>query len=898
MKVTQAFTVFQRRLFQSAAVCLAIFLVGGQAASSSAMQPDERDLSPLERWLAKHELHDLTIELLERELARESVGGRRLPIARKLAGKYTARLSQNRFGFDETLAALDSLAVEFPEVVDRGARLEIAFGYYRRARALFDDWIWKGDSGLSRSDVHRHFKALAARVELERTVIDTSPAKPAPTDDGTAAEKGLFLAEGDSPDGAPHVAPPPRQTETRTETQLQADYLLAWALYFQATTSDDETDQRKGLKRAEQAFRGLLLVPNQTKLNELRPEWFSLESRWFCQVLAGAAMVHQALGNEQEADYCFRLLGDPRVPPDIRRLHRVWRFQSMVFASQINEAAAMAANTADEDHAANVDLELWYTVALAGLGRRRTTGEDSGYDALAVTGLAALATEGQWETIDRLLDANDRAIAGTGFFPAWLEGYRQLHIVRNGMRQEGTSLGNAIELLDEALDTAERVVPGLTSDVQFQLRARCRYHLGFSLWLDGRYEAAIEQFRQAAPVLRQTDRESAEHALWMVCLATERLASGDSVWLASLAEAIDEFERRYPQSPKRRDVAFLRMIVNTGRQQPEAALQSLRLIPPEDAGYLLAQRERCRVAHEQWSAATPDDSRRAELAREVVDSAKRVIENAGQSDGNSEIGRTCLFAADVLIHGDPPNPLAADGWLALHQEHSAGDGRADDVAGESQFLNLLVGQAFGDAQRAENAARWLTVHAARPEHRRAGWMELAGILERKIHKEDQAGRAAGRELLIEAADYLQNAVDSAPLGEGVSTDRTGLSALSRLADLQSRLERHEVAYVSYHRLTSADPERVAWQRGLARSAMKLDQWDEAAGLWRSIAASRSAGDNEWLEAKYYLAESLARSELREAARVVEQVRLLAPQMPKAWSERFEELDARIKGQTP
>ncbi len=884
-----------RRWLVAAITTVLLTLLDPNPATGQSMEDTPARLAspaadPLERYLLRFGLEDLLIRQMEGILGQEQDPGQRRQLARRLLQLYDRHSESGGPGLESAAATRDALATEFPDLIDDATRLSIALGTWQRARAGLDRWIWNGNQDRSPTEIHQQFADLVDRAEA---LVARTAAAPQSEQDMVPDESDPGLVLGN--DRRPEIPPTgPERLSARSPLALQAEFLLAWSLYDRALSDQVPESRKADLQRASQIFNRLLRVPAETELTELRPSWFALESQWLCRILIGLGMVSHALGDRLTGDYCFALLGELRVPPQIRQYQRTCRFQSLFQAGQIRSAADLAEDLAENDLAATTDTSLWRVVAMAGLGGRVAAGLPADYDRMSLTGLGELVKQQDWASIDRLFDEFDRAVTGEGFLASWLEGYRQLH----GVAGKPGNLDLAMERLAAAVEQGRGNNPGLTAEQQFSLRARCRYHFGFALYRDHQFEAAADQFHQATTVLDYSDPATAEHSLWMQCQSLEKLSSRNSLRRSSLRAALDEFQSRYPRSGRIGDARFLQMLVQLDGQGPAAAMKALHAIPPDHSSYSRALFELCRLAHQQWAQAELSGDRQS-LAGEVIKAADRfrlAADARGDLEANeSQHVRVCLLAADVLIHGNPPDPAAAREWL-----DRCGDGPSR-TAGHPQllsdwyYLDLAVAGAQGLAPHEPSAARWLADHAFTAAQRRAGLMYLAESMERRAEEPGGlASSAAHRDDAVRQAIELYQQVLATDSGATPSLTVPDLvRARARLAQWQLETGQVAAAHEHFAELVRMDPQRIDWLRGLAGTAMAQQNWNEAAGIWQRIAGGSPAGNEQWLEAKYNLLTCLLELQSPQAGPVWQQAVLLVPEMPEPWSSRFDQLQSRL-----
>ncbi len=873
---------------------------GGVTTIQNPMLRGDEDsgFAKLESYLRRNQLHGLLLALYQDELLRQEDSQERARLANRLSQLYGWSLNNRSDNFEEISSAWDGLARDFPDSIDSRAYVQVAFGHYRRARDEFGKWLREGGDASRRAAVHQQFSELVTRagrlIEKENPATGTAPDN---EDSQSGTERQELVLGVDESSIDPDQENMPQVKTPLSNVAVQARYVLAWSLYYRAMTSSEPARRTEDLNNAVKLFQELLQIPEGTGLTELRPQWFSLDSDWNCRLLTGLGMASQALGQTGESALCFALLGEPRVPATIRHFRDVYQFQSMAFAGQLSEANEFLqtiATTGDR----NVDhSDLWKAAAITGYGAWVHQDLDAAYQSIALTGMRNLVLKNEWSTIDSLLDGSSRELFGEDFFANWLEGYRSLRLAQAGHPNQ---IAMAVVRLRTAVEQTSQLVKFSSSEKQFELRARCRYHLGLALYFDQQLPASVEQFRQAVAVLNHSDRQVAEHGLWMQCQALERIAGDDAGSQVALAASLKEFLQRYPHSPRVGDVLFLQTVQQVRNQQPAEAIRSLDSIPPDDAYYIRGRLELCRMAHQEWSQRDRADVRldesRTDWGQTVIDSASDVIRLSKESPqmvSAAQQVRICLLAADVLLHAASPDREGTEQWLSRAVQLVPPDGMGKELQADWCYLDMEIGKVSSDEARQRAAADWLVKNSVHPEHRRAAWLALAELSEVRFDRErDALSNHAAHERLLEVIGLYANAVAVEP--QSADMPQASIEALARIAPLQQRSGQTQASYESYQRLVQFDSENLIWLAGLAQTATDLEKWSTAAELWRRIAAAVPAGNNTWLESKYGVVRCLVELDRESALQVLQQTRLLVPEMPEPWASKFSQLAARVE----
>lgn len=890
---------FVIRCLVVAYLCSATVCCWGQAdstasiatANSDAVGQTVNDRLALKNYLKSHELYQLYGELLEEELLGNTDENARKATATELAKLYAWQLNTRPGRFESLSTRLDELAREFPQAIPLATQINIGYGRYRQAKKVFEDWIWDRRNPELTSQVESRFvnvvqRATDALARFEQELQDEQ------------LNPGLR-----------------RELETGVS---QFRYLAGWARYYRGIAMNDPERSNTLLLAAEQDFLDLLEVADSDVLIRMSPQWWSLNSDFTCRLLLGLGMTNQALERAEKAEFCFNLLTESRVPNSIRESQRVWRFHSFIFPDQIEQADLLVrkwepnllVRTGPNREVAD-DIPLWSAVTIAGISRVRfarnnpenSSKNDGGKTSqnLVRVGLMGLAKANEFLLMDEIHARYPGVtVKGDDFFARWMHGYSILKLATDQTKnssvessqtvgiERSANLSQAIEQLNEALRSAANIDP--------VFRARCRYHLGFAEYSARNFEQAADQFDRASTVLRSLDPALAEHAAWMQCQSLHRLASMDAELNQSLAFALNEYQKRYPNSPNASKAAFMQVMVQLDNQSGDQAIATLSAIRPGEANYTKALYEICRLNHQAWSQTT-DDEARQQSAMATLKAAEKYTEEVGVSTAstNEKYIRICLFAADTEIQSS--NVEGAQAWLARTVDLMKSNQTAPELESDFQFLQLNLASLRGDRADESRAAEWLLLNASQKNHLRAALVSRARLLDQQL-KESAAGDAAADQRLFDSViDAYQRLVeDFSSDDEYWVKDPVALTALLRLAELYAASGNAKEAKACYETLHQVSSRELAYLLGLARSEMVLQEYELAAKRWRLIASGLPVGHDSWLESKYNLVKCLMQTQTDKARSVLQQTRLLVPDMPDTWATSFDDLEQRLTEQ--
>jgi len=611
--------------------------------------------------------------------------------------------------------------------------------------------------------------------------------------------------------------------------------------------------------------------------------------------LLGLAMTCQAADKSPEADFFFNLLTENRVPDSIRSSHGVWRFHSFIFPGQNQQALDYALLREAESDSIS-DVPLWSSVAIAGISQ----GNSGIAQSLIRCGFCGLAKANEFQLMDEIHQRHPGVqINGQDFFALWMSGYSALK--NASMDSESVSgktrqsqLQFARSRLQSALDLTNTVAP--------LYRARCRYHLGFAHYSSRNFDIASSEFQRASALLGSLDPELAEHAAWMQCQALHRLASQDLAWQKPMMFALSEFGRRYPNSPNAGQAAFMQVMNQLEDTAVEQAIESLKSIPPEDENYLQAQFEICRLSHQAWASST-DPGKRELWATQLIDVARKFVQKSNPQTATSHMARyarVCLLVADAMVQQS--GLMEAGTWLNRYQEVMPALASETELQSDYFYLRMRFAAQRNETVAELEASEWLLRNASRSTHIRAALISQARALDQELQLAIEREGVPDSRQLTRVIDTYQRLLENFSFQTGEANQEywgdnpSARAALLRLAELEIMAGNVAESRKYFETLHQLAPRELAYLLGLARAETTLSHFEVAAQHWRTIAAGLAAGHDAWLESKFNLAVCLLNGEPKDptrAAAVLQQTRLLVPELPEAWASRFDELEKQV-----
>ncbi len=833
------------------AICLLFYATPATAQSST-------DRDSLATYLQKHKLYGLYADMLEIELSGAQSQNQQSNIASELAQLYAWEMNSRPENFNALSQRLDTLVEKFPNAIPVATQTYVAFGRYRKAKAWFESWVWERNNAELNNKVTVEFGDVIQRA----------------TDAVAKTQRRLATLALES-----------QERNDLEAAQAQFQYVAAWSRYYQSIACGDSDQQQELLKTAESDFLELLEISDPQSLLDLSPQWWALDSEWTCRLLLGLGMVSQGMTKDRQANFCFTLLKDPKVPSDIRLNQRVWQFHSYIFPAQLTAANTMV-NQWEWNAQAATDIPFWSSVAIAGISWSPSTPATTN---MTRVGLKGLAKANEFQILDEIhAEFPGVNVLGDDFFALWMDGYASLKQAQSannppGAEGKAARLDGALTSLRLALETESQTDPAL--------RARCGYQYGFALYLAEQYEIAAAQFLEAATLLKPFDARLASHSNWMRCQALERLAAVDTRWSEALLFALNEFQVQHPESEQVSQAAFLQITHRLSQNPSEATLEALRSIPRDDPNYQRALFEICRANHMLWN--TEDSpTRKIEWAKDTLEAAEFYLSETNSPAQNPNLAtqyvRICLLGADVLLQQDVKQSQAwlqrCAGWLP----NVSGD---LELESDYHFLEMNAAAIQSRKQDEGSAAEWLINNTKNRGHRRGALIARARLLDQDREAAVENAASPAKSELIKA--YQQLLDFEAPNNSQLKEDAVMRTALFRLAQLQLETGRFPQAAKAFARLHQIRPTQLPYLEGLATAEMGMGDRKNAAAHWRVIIAAFSPGSEIWLKAKYNLILCLQETQPSTAQALYQQVRVLVPELPLTWKARFDRLPFSI-----
>ncbi len=871
-----------KRIAAGIAVC---GLVGASAAAQPASGTAEGLASsdPLEQLLERHGLEDLIVVHLENEL-RQALGDDRIPIVQRLAVLYGSLLDmattddQRKEWEQRSRRLLD----EIPEADTGALRLNIYKAAYLRAE--------------QDAELHR-LAALteARRAEAERAMLHASTGLEELYETLSTEVSRL---EGLRAEPTPERADALRDELARLDALVsQAAYFGAWSTYYHAFLSG----QNERLDHALFLFGRILGIESGVPvLGDLPQEMLA-----YPHIARSALGVTLCLAQQGNFDAALDWLG----ATDYTETHVSVREQLPTYRAYLLAAAGRWEPLEDVWDQLEGQRRLTplvaRLVAVQALSTAQRPGATEGSRRVAITAVTALADMGRLDQLVELAEVFNLEVLGQGHFSlAYLHG---LTLYEQARQRHGNEYPVKEPEIVKGYDAAKSALTAALSRRDGESLPEARENaLLLSGWCDffsSRFEAAARAFAEAAT---KVSASKVEDARWLEVTALDYLSREEPTAenRRRMTEALSKFVDDFPSS-RRAGRALVRNAADpTSTLDPEQRVKMLLDVPRGSEAYADARTQLEQIVYSLFSQTR--GLQRINHARQYVDivlpmSRDDYLQAFSGSVNEAARDRYLLRARRLMdcmltrgvarIHDarellDRLQTGAAAGLLSLEGLDAELQYRRFQIVMLSG--NMAEAQAECDALWASAPSNPFTL-AAHQELFYAHTDELLALPgEQRSEEEVSSAILLGRRLM----DLRGAAFDLS--AKGPPSDAMLAHQLSRLIVesplWQTDTELTETAVELASGLLEGRPDEVQYQRIGAEIAEREGRISEALEAWRQLSLAHSEGDPEWYEARYHFARLLAQVEPDHARQVLDQFRLLHPDLGgEPWAERFEAL---------
>jgi tetratricopeptide (TPR) repeat protein len=471
------------------------------------------------------------------------------------------------------------------------------------------------------------------------------------------------------------------------------------------------------------------------------------------------------------------------------------------------------------------------------------------------------------------------ADANAGFVLLWASGQQQFAAAEKSGKDEDYLA--AVDTLRRALGSAEtKTLAGPA--------ARCRYTLGWALFRLDRYEDAAREFTSAFPGLHETQDELAVETAWMAFACYRKLADAEARHVASAADALKRMQQAFPTHPHTQRAAY-EMNKLLEKSDPDTMIAQLQAIEPGSENYALARYDLCLLLHRLWTKQRGDPAQSTARLAELRDAADTYLNTVRPADAPRQL-QVCLLAADAALHSPTPQLDVAAAMLSRADAVAAQLPPTDSSVIEYHYRLLELATARQDAATRQQQAQWITDNATGSRYEQAGLVIVANALDQQIRAAASDNRATLYAQAYATYSRLVELLGSSP--EQMAASKNAQVAASRLAHYALEVGQPAEAASWLDQLLQIQPRDRRYLQRAAQAHLQAGQHAQALVHLRTLLAGLPSGSADWYEAKYYQLEALTRTDVEQARKVYQQLKLLHPDLGgNAWRAKFTQLAA-------
>lgn len=794
----------------------------------------------IDAFLGKLELRDLQADFLRRQLNRPRPVAEQQQLAVRLGKLYAQQLAAAQLPpaeFAALQADVAKLLERHPEAKTAELEVTLLQAQYAQGERLATQWLADSKNRAAREQAVATLQKLADPLHQLHQRLN--------------AEADALVKQARNAAGEQERKLEQQALESRN-LGLRASYFGGWSSYYLARVSAESGTVDAELNRARAAFRDFLALTPDDKYDEVEASWLGLESVWRSRALIGLALVEAQRGRLDDSLRLFDLLDDPSVPPQLRDQAAHWRLEALLSAEQWASARDLAAKQQDRlSRTATPGAIGFWSAAIRGGASEKPSPEQRTLLRLGLRGLVKLRQYGL------LLDLAQRHdLAGDDDF------YARFVAVQAAYTQAETT--QQPEAYRRVIEQAAKALADPAAGEDAAVAGELHY---LSAWSHYRLEAwdeAVASFEKAEQARAGVDRESAAEAAWMTYVAQEKAGSGSAALLERIVA--DYAGASYAQRAERE-------LARASRQEQPLSEQiaALAALTPREPGYADSRVELCRLLATAW---TREPMQRAAWGPQLADAITEILDRTNLPP-NARL-RSVTYGLAIASAGGKFPAEQARGWA------NAGEQLAAVLDAESDPVRQFHEQAFqwarvsGDQARIEKHARWLTDKAPSTPSALAALMLMASGAERRIAEADESGRPAARQAAITLYRRLFDRLGST--SEAIAGNKNARVAANRLAALLLEAGQAEEAAEICERIVAAAPRKSAYLQQAMAAQAAAGNSARALALARKLVSGLPAGSPGWFSAKWHQIAELAKRDRAAAKAVLEQLKLLQPEM--------------------
>ena len=810
-------------------------------------QIDERENAALESWLIERNLDALLLEQLESRLESTISAASREQVAKRLATLYGKRLLSPDADPQQLLKRTRELIELYPRFETGKLRVAMLHARYLESENLFRDWIRGGAKADARQKLDTTLKVLDEDLAGALTAL-------------MRESEELFAAGQLSRDRRPLES----QRQAVEAEALHCQFLAGWSSYFLAMIR--EKDRSVLLDQSELRFREFLQLDQQTLLSDYDSRWFDFSSAWHVRALAGLAAVATAVGDETQADHCYKLIESNAVTQDSREAVIRFRFLADCYCGKYDDATNVVRDRkAIAAMSRTGRIRLWATVI--------ETQKASQSEALKTLALVGLTRNSAGELLVREIEKAAGPSGENTFDSCWVSGYAKFWKSENGdpdlADKAGELLLKAVSLGENPKGETDR--PADANDV-----ARCRYLLAWLLLKQNKTENAIGMFSQVADQLAEADAQLASESAWLAAKNSVRMSGRDPGRINDSWNRLERFVRTWPDSPHASKAGFEKLKIELRSMQPVDAIRRLKEISTVDENRGDSLLEIAAQNYRLWQS-QPEDATTLENFRKACND----VSSSGSTTPGQKL-RANFLLLDAAIRTETDSPDVFDALVQRCNQLLEQIDDSDLAKAELQYYQMQFFRRAGDVASAYRAAEQVVL--AGEGVGEGTRFELPALIQMAEYRDSMLNNSDDINTAVEI--YIRLSQRLGRSAEQLKASANARVALSRLGELQQLAGQSAKSEQIFQTLVDNFEGNAQYLRNLAIAKSQRDP-QGARELWQRLASGSEAGSDLWFESKLEFAKQIANQDRDSALKLLKQTMQLGGEMPEVWEQAYE-----------
>lgn len=901
-----------RRVERLALIAIAVSAVLAPGLPDAHAQDDHSPLvptDPVELYLRDHHLDDLLSTYLLDQL-RESTPSERGEVAERLGKHYAAQLSEANDAARQR--EIEAQARQLLDLVPDSDAFELRLT------------LFKASFLLAEEVAARHALRLAGVDELNEAMQTLRTVEPSFMDIGRRVDgrvEALERMETRATQGEVGVLRD--QLADARRLRSLANYYAGWAQYYQALVN---SDPRKAVA-ARRSFGWLL---NAT--GDREPEVGGLPASLLrYEHVARAAMAvglcESISGQDAEAiQWLDAIDAAGETPPAVRdelwgrRIEILGRAKRWSDLQRLVDRRRLTADPAKPAPLPVAEARLLAIVTLESLedGSRSQARQerDRLLEAIAQVALGDLVTQGE---IGHVLDLVKRfgttPMGDSGFVVLYVRALRAYERAREAHETaaaasgadpddptEETAVTNRYMDAVRALDIAQSASDAGGFPAEF---TQARMMQGLSLYYAGELVQAASLFESVFE--RAPGSELREESLWYAIVSLDRAFERG---FKSVVEQRDRLATVYLQAFPATDRAARLLLrrIDEGLLTDAQAIGVLLDVPADSPLYGAARRHASRLMYRRYRGSRGPErdyaaARFIEIAEELILLDVATVRTGSPEAAEEASGFVVLRvrqALDAALSITVPDLPRAERLLDLLDDvASLGGLDLGEVAGELAYRRLQIALARSD----DNAVTLATAEL----HRAGGVYARSGDRLLYQHSVDRwQNRSGDADLALRVVGHGSRVLEQFEPMASHKNDPVVIGVVNTIAEAATVVWKtdddpgmREVAIGMDRQLIALGKQTAVSLRRLAIAAEADGDLDTALTSWNTLMAGLQAGSDGWFEARVESIRVLAKVEPRRARAVLDQHRVLYPDLgPEPWGQALRDLDRQLAGVVP